>query len=355
MNAAREISGMLKIPRFNGLILATMLGLCLSALPHRSADAGKVLQRIQTDGVVRCGVTASGVGLSEVGVSGQWEGFFFDFCRALASAVLDDPDAVEPVEVDDIVRFKALAAGAFDVLMANTTWTIGRDTAMGITFADVLLYDGQGFLAHRSLGAGSLAEVEDGTVCVPGGTTTVKNLSELTAGLDGRIRAIEFNSSEALYDAFFSRRCDIITYDVSPLASLKQTRANDPENFVMFPDIVSKEPLSSVIQRGDDEWFHIVRWASRALVAAEELGITRANVEQMRNSENPEVRRLLGTDSEIGLGMGLTNDWAFRMIRDLGNYGEIYARHLGEGGLGIPRGLNALWRDGGLHYAPPIR
>ena len=346
---------MLRLRRHNSLILVLMVGLCLSVLPLRSADAGRILKRIQADGVVRCGVTASGVGLSEIWVSGNWEGFFVDFCRALASAVLDDPDALEPVEVDDIVRFQALANGAFDVLMANTTWTIGRDTALGITFADVLLYDGQGFLAHRSLGADSLAEVENGTVCVPGGTTTVKNLSELTAGLDGRIKAIEFNSSEALYDAFFSRRCDIITYDVSPLASLKQTRANDSDNFVLFPDIISKEPLSSVIQRGDDEWFHIVRWASRALVAAEELGITSANVEEMRRSDIPEVRRLLGTDSQIGLGMGISNDWAYRMIRDLGNYGEIYERHLGEGGLGIPRGLNALWRDGGLHYAPPIR
>lgn len=346
---------MLRLRRHNSLILALMVGLCLSVLPLRSADAGRILKRIQADGVVRCGVTASGVGLSEVGVSGRWEGFFVDFCRALASAVLNDPDAVEPVEVDDIVRFQALANGAFDVLMANTTWTIGRDTALGITFADVLLYDGQGFLAHRSLGAKSLAEVKSGTVCVPGGTTTVKNLSELTAGLDGRIKAIEFNSSESLYDAFFSRRCDIITYDISPLASLKQTRANDSDNFVLFPDIISKEPLSSVIQRGDDEWFHIVRWASRALVAAEELGITGANVEEMRRSDIPEIRRLLGTDSQIGLGMGLSNDWAYRMIRDLGNYGEIYERHLGEGGLGIPRGLNALWRDGGLHYAPPIR
>lgn len=346
---------MLRLRSQNSLIFALMIGLCLSVLPHRSADAGRILERIQTDGVVRCGVTASGVGLSEVGVSGKWEGFFVDFCRALASAVLDDPDAVEPVEVDDIVRFQALANGAFDVLMANTTWTIGRDTALGITFADVLLYDGQGFLAHRSLGAESLAEVKSGTVCVPGGTTTVKNLSELTAGLDGRIRAIEFNSSEALYDAFFSRRCDIITYDLSPLASLKQTRANDPESFVLFPDIISKEPLSSVIQRGDEEWFHIVRWATRALVAAEELGITQANVHQMRDGDIPEARRLLGSDSQIGLGMGLSNDWAYRMIRDLGNYGEIYKRHLGADGLGIERGLNALWRDGGLHYAPPIR
>lgn len=346
---------MLRRNRHNSLVLALTIGLCLFFLPHRSADAGRILERIQADGVVRCGVTASGVGLSEVGVSGKWEGFFVDFCRALASAVLDDPDAVDPVEVDDIVRFQALANGAFDVLMANTTWTIGRDTALGITFADVLLYDGQGFLAHRSLGAESLAEVESGTVCVPGGTTTVKNLSELTAGLDGRIRAIEFNSSEALYDAFFSRRCDIITYDLSPLASLKQTRANDPESFVLFPDIISKEPLSSVIQRGDEEWFHIVRWASRALVAAEELGITQDNVAQMRNSDIPEVRRLLGSDSQIGLGMGISNDWAYRMIRDLGNYGEIYKRHLGADGLGMARGMNALWRDGGLHYAPPIR
>jgi len=337
------------------LSIALVLILLAMLVSPRPAPAGEVLDRIHADGVVRCGVTASGIGLSEVGVSGSWEGFFYDFCRALASAVLDDPDAIEPVEVDDIIRFKALAGGAFDVLMANTTWTIGRDTALGISFADVLLYDGQAFLAHKSLGARQLSDVKDGTVCVPGGTTTIKNLSELVAGLDGHIEAVDFNSSEALYDAFFSRRCDLITYDMFALASLRQTRANSPDDFILFPDIISKEPLSSVVKRGDNEWFHLVRWASRALVAAEELGVTRANVDAMRGSSVPEIRRLLGTDAGIGEGMGLTNDWAYRMIRDVGNYGEIYERHLGESGLGIPRGMNALWRDGGLHYAPPIR
>lgn len=346
---------MLSILRSTILSIALILVLLSLTAPSMRAEAGPVLDRIRADGVVRCGVTASGIGLSEIGVSGSWEGFFYDFCRALASAVLDDPDAIEPVEVDDIIRFKALAGGAFDVLMANTTWTIGRDTALGITFAGILLYDGQGFLAHKSLGARQLSDVTRGTVCVPGGTTTIKNLTELVAGLDGRIKAIDFNSSEALYDAFFSRRCDLITYDRFALASLKQTRANSPDDFTIFPDIISKEPLSSVVKRGDDEWFHLVRWASHALVAAEELGLTQANVAAERNSDVPEIRRLLGTDASIGKDMGLTNDWAFRMIRDVGNYGEIYERHLGKSGLDIPRGINALWRDGGLHYSPPIR
>ncbi|MDF1719674.1 MAG: amino acid ABC transporter substrate-binding protein [Minwuia sp.] len=343
------------IARSRSFTIILALVLMAAALPAQRVSAGEVLDRIRADGVVRCGVTASGIGLSEIGDTGSWEGFFYDFCRALASAVLNEPDAIEPVEVDDVIRFKALADGAFDVLMANTTWTIGRDTAMGITFADILLYDGQAFLAHRSIGAESLAAVKDGTVCVPGGTTTVKNLSELSAGLDGRIKAIEFNSTEALYDAFFSRRCDIITYDMFALASLKQTRANSPDDLILFPEIISKEPLSSVIRRGDDEWFHLVRWASRALIAAEELGVTQANVDSMRRSDLPEVRRLLGVDARIGEDMGLTNEWAYQMIRDVGNYGEIYERHFGAAGLNIPRGLNALWRDGGLHYAPPIR
>lgn len=319
------------------------------------AEAGVTLDRIKEEGVVKCGATRSGRGLSEISVTGDWQGLFIDFCRALAAAVLDDPKAIEIVEVDDVIRFDALTDGAFDVLTANTTWTVSRDTARGMIFTGIYYYDGQGFLAHRSLDASRIAEVSSGVICVPGGTTTVKNLEELTAGLDSSLETHEFHSIDMVYEAFFARRCDIITYDRIALISQLHDRADNPENFVLFTDVVSKEPLGPAVRRDDLEWADVVRWTVFATIAAEELGIHSGNLDEMASTGNPEVLRLLGIEGEIGPGMGLTQDWARRIIGHVGNYGEIFDRHLGQNGLGVPRGLNALWRDGGLHYAPPIR
>lgn len=336
-------------------VVMVLACLAVVAVPAAPARAGATFDRVKADGIVRCGVTRSGQGLSEIGPDGTWQGFFVDFCRAIAAAMFDDPEAIQPVEVDDVIRFRALADDAFDVLMANTTWTIGRDTAMGMTFAGTVYYDGQGFLAHRSTGATNLTEVHQGTICVTGGTTTIKNLNELTAGLDARIKTRDFNSIEVVYESFFARLCDIITYDRIALIAQLYSRANEPDRFVLFPEVVSKEPLGPVVRQGDIEWFNLVRWVVLATVAAEDLGITRGNVAAMANGDNPEARRLLGTEASIGEGMGVAPDWAARIIRHVGNYAEIYDRHLGRDGLKLQRGLNALWRDGGLLYAPPIR
>jgi general L-amino acid transport system substrate-binding protein len=321
-----------------------------------AGHAGEVLDRIKLDGIVRCGVTNSGPGLSEIGPNGSWHGLFVDYCRAIAAAVLNDPEAVEYVEVNDIVRFEALREDGFDVLLANTTWTIGRDTDLGLSFTGVIYYDGQSFLAHRSLGASSLAEVEEARVCVSGGTTTFKNVEELaSANLKG-LTISAFQSIDGTYEAFFARECEIMTYDRIALIAQLRSRASDPDNFVLFPEIISKEPLGPAVRRGDQEWFDIVRWTVLVTIAAEELGITSTNVTGMMSSARPETRRLLGVEGNLGEGMGLDRHWAANVIRHVGNYREVFDRNVGaDSPLGMDRGLNALWVHGGLHYAPPIR
>ena len=320
------------------------------------ARAGEVLDRVKADGILRCGVTRSGEGLSSIDESGNWQGMFIDYCRAIAAAVLDDPDAIAFYEVNDVIRFEALASDGFDVLMANTTWTITRDTRLGLSFTGTIYYDGQSFLAHRSLGAENLSEVTEANVCVSGGTTTLKTVRELVKAYYPGLNVMEFQSIDGTYESFFARDCEIITYDRVVLVSQLRARAAEPENFVLFPEIVSKEPLGPAVRDGDGDWFDLVRWTVLATIAAEELGVTSENVDAMRNSDNPEVRRLLGVDGAIGEGMGVDNDWAVRAIRAVGNYGQIFERHVGKSSpLGMERGLNALWTEGGLHYAPPIR
>ncbi|WP_417518939.1 amino acid ABC transporter substrate-binding protein [Minwuia sp.] len=331
--------------------------LLLAVVPGSgSAQAGYVLDRVKADGVLRCGVTRSGPGLSEIGEDGRWRGLFVDYCRVVSAAVLGDPDAIEYVEVNDIVRFDALREDGFDVLMANTTWTISRDTGLGLSFAGTIYYDGQSFLAHRSLGASSLDEVEKATVCVSGGTTTLKNVREMVAARFPGLTVAEFRSIDGTYDAFFARECEIMTYDRVTLVAQLRSKASNPENFILFPEVVSKEPLGAVVGGGDMEWFDIVRWSILATISAEELGVSSGTVDQMLRSDHHEVRRLLGLEGDIGNAMGLGNDWAFNIIRQVGNYGEIFERNVGAGSpLGIDRGLNALWTEGGLHYAPPFR
>lgn len=333
-----------------------LVALAFATASLTTARAGEVFDRVKSDGFLRCGVTSSGPGLSEIGPDGIWHGLFVDYCRAIAAAVFDDPDAIEFVEVNDIIRFEALREDGMDVLMGNTTWTIGRDTALGITFTGVIYYDGQSFLAHKSLGAETLADVSAANVCVSGGTTTVKNVQEMMETRFPGLTLSEYRSIDGTYEAFFARECEIMTYDRIALVAQLRSRASEPDNFVLFPEIVSKEPLGPAVRRGDQDWFDVVRWAVLATIAAEELGITSANVEEMRNSDSPEIRRLLGVDALVGEGMGLSADWAVNIIRHVGNYGEIFDRNVGSGSpLGMDRGLNGLWINGGLHYAPPIR
>lgn len=336
-------------------LFASLLAAGLS-LSLNGALAGEVLDRVKQDGIMRCGVTNSGPGLSEIGPDGAWRGLFVDYCRAIAAAVLNDPEAVDYVEVNDRIRFDALRDDGFDVLLANTTWTIGRDTDLGLSFTGVIYYDGQSFLAHRSLGAANLSEVDKARVCVSGGTTTVKNVEELAQSKNPGLTINAYNSIDGTYAAFFARDCELMTYDRIALVAQLRARAGNPDNYILFPEIISKEPLGPAVRRGDQEWFDVVRWTVLATIAAEELGINSTNVDSMMTSERPETRRLLGIDSEIGPGMGIAPDWAARVIRHVGNYQEIFDRNVGaDSPLMMARGLNALWTRGGLHYAPPIR
>ena len=344
------------IERFRQLAGALVLLTLAIAVPERSLNAGEVLDRVKMDGIMRCGVTNSGPGLSEIGPDGNWRGLFIDFCRAVAAAVLNDPDAVEYVQVNDRIRFDALREDGFDVLMANTTWTIGRDTDLGLSFTGVIYYDGQSFLAHRALNATKLSDIGEARVCVSGGTTTVKNVEEIAQSQHPGLEVVAFNSIDGTYEAFFARECELMTYDRIALVAQLRSRPSNPDNYILLPEIISKEPLGPAVRRGDPEWFDVVRWTVLATIAAEELGIDSTNIDRLMKSDRPETKRLLGVDGEIGPGMGIEHEWAANVIRHVGNYQEIFDRNVGEKSpLKMDRGLNALWVHGGLHYAPPIR
>jgi len=344
-----------------GLTAALAAGLLTGAIPastpaHAEVNRGKTLERIKDSGLLRCGVIRSGVGVSEIDETGRWVGFFPDFCRALAAAVVGDPEAVDWVEVNYVVRFDALASDAFDVLMANTTWTATRDTKLDLAFTHPIYYDGQGFLAHRDLGVSRLEEVTEASVCVSRNTTTILNLEELVRTRHPGLTIKAYDSSEGIYSSFFSRECDLLTQDRVALVSQRLNRAADPADYVLLEDVVSKEPLGPATRTDDEDWFDIVQWTVFALILAEEHGMAGDSLDAFADSANPEVRRLLGLDQGVGALFDLDDAWARRAIEAVGNYGEIYARNLGaESALKVERGLNALWTEGGLIYAPPLR
>jgi general L-amino acid transport system substrate-binding protein len=327
----------------------------IHAMPGAAAAAETLpskLDQVLERGHLICGVSRSGIGLSELSKSGMWEGFFVDFCRVLASALFGDKEAVEYMEVNDGNRFDTLSGGVIDVLMANTTWTVVRDSALKLAFTATVYYDGQGFLAYRKLGAKTLAEVGKGKVCVSRNTTTILNLQDLVARRKPGLEIVAFGSLETLYAAFLKRRCDMLTYDRVVLAAQKRYRAPNPDELVLYPEIISKEPLGPVVRQGEPRWFDVVQWSIFATIAAEELGLTSRNtVERMMRDNTAEAKRFLGMQGEIGPKLGLSKDWAYDIVTQVGNYGQIFTRHLGD----VARGPNALWTDGGLMYAPPFR
>ncbi|MCG8355635.1 MAG: amino acid ABC transporter substrate-binding protein [Kiloniellales bacterium] len=314
------------------------------------------LERVQEEGLLRCGVIRSGIGVSDIDESGVWRGFFPDLCRAVAAAVTGDSEAVDFIEVNYVTRFEALLDDAFDVLMTNTTWTASRDTELGLAFTQPVFYDGQGFLAHRSLGATRLDELEAATVCVSEATTTIQTLEELIERRYPNLEPRPYESIETVYDSFFARECDLMTQGRVALVSQHYSFAADPEQFVLFPDVVSKEPLGPVVRAGEEDWFDAIQWTVFATIIAEEHGINAQNVDVFRSSANPEVKRLLGIEGAMGAKIGIREDWAFQVIRQVGSYDEIFARNLGmDSPIGLERGRNALWSVGGLIYAPPLR
>lgn len=313
------------------------------------------LEDVRERGILNCGVNADLPGFSVADEGGNWSGFDVDYCRAVAAAIFGKADAVKFVPLDAAARFDALKNGEIDMLARNTTWTMTRDTSLGLTFAGISYFDGQGFMARKSLGIASALELSGATVCVRSGTTTELNLVDYFQRNNMSYTPVVFNTVSEVNSAYDSGRCDVYSADASALYSIRLTLTN-PDDHIVLPQVISKEPLGPAVRQGDDQWFNIVKWVHFALLNAEELGISKGNVVVMADSENQDVRRLLGIDGAFGEGIGLDTSWAANAIEAVGNYGEIFDRNIGAGSdLGYARGLNALWVDGGLQYAPPIR
>jgi len=338
------------------IALSAFLGVAALAYTASGASAS-TLSDVKAKGFVQCGVNTGLLGFAQPDASGNWAGFDIDFCKAVASAVFGDPTKVKYTPLSAKDRFTALQSGEIDVLSRNTTWTINRDTALGLKFRPVTYYDGQGFMVRKELNVKSALELSGAAVCVQSGTTTELNLADYFKTNNLQYNPVVFDKLEEVNTAYDSGRCDVYTTDQSGLYALRLTLKN-PDDNVVLPEIISKEPLGPAVRQGDDQWFNIVSWTAYALVNAEEFGITQKNVDEMKNSANPDIKRFLGAEqgSTIGTDLGLTNDWAYSIIKGVGNYGEVFDRNIGAGSpLKIARGLNALWSKGGIQYAPPVR
>jgi len=332
------------------IALAAVLGIAAV-----SAASAQTLNTIKQRGVLNCGSNGALAGFGLPDAQGRWTGLDVDFCHALAAAIFNDPNKVKFIPLTAQQRFTALQSGDVDVLARNTTWTSSRDTSLGLNFVGVNYYDGQGFMVRKSLKINSALELNEASVCVQQGTTTELNLADYFRANKMKLKTVTFATSDEAVKAYDSGRCDAYTTDASGLAGerLRLANAND---HIILPEIISKEPLGPVVRHGDDQWFDIVKWVHFAMINAEELGVNKGNVDDQLKSADPDVRRLLGTEGKHGEALGLTNDWAFRVIKHVGNYGEIFERNVGQGSpLKISRGLNALWNKGGLQFAPPIR
>ncbi|WP_421726749.1 amino acid ABC transporter substrate-binding protein [Bauldia sp.] len=334
-------------------IVPTVVGAALS-LTVASASA-TTLEDVQAKGFVQCGVNTGLLGFASPDDAGNWTGFDVDFCRAVAAAIFNDVDAVRYTPLSAKDRFTALQSGEIDLLSRNTTWTMSRDTSLGLAFGVVTYYDGQGFMVRKDDGITSALELSGAAVCVQTGTTTELNLADYFTRNNMDLNPVVFEKLDEAIAAYDSGRCDAWTTDASGLYSTRLVLAN-PDDHIVLPEVISKEPLGPVVRQGDEEWFNIMKWVGFALLNAEELGITSANVDAMMNDANPQVRRLLGADGSFGESIGLGNDWAANAVKAVGNYGEIFDRTIGaDSTLQIARGLNALWVNGGIQYAPPIR
>ena len=320
------------------------------------AHAGKTLDAVKQRGQLICGVSEGVPGFSRADNQGKWEGIDVDICKAVAAAILSDANKVKYVPLNAKLRFSALQAGEVDILSRNTTWTLTRDASLGMVFTGVTYYDGQGFMVPAKAKVTNAKQLKGATVCVQGGTTTEKNLSDYSKSNNLGLKPVVFENLPAANAAYFSGRCQAYTTDASGLAGIRSKEAKNPEDHRILPDLISKEPLGPVVMRGDDEFFTIVKWTFNALLEAEEYGVTQANVDQMKSSTEPPIQRLLGTSEDMGKLLGLDKEWAARAVKAVGNYGEMFERNVGEKSqVKLPRGLNNLWSKGGLQYAPPLR
>ena len=328
----------------------------VSALLGVSAASAGTLDDVKENGKVNCGVSTALAGFSAPDEKGVWRGFDVDYCRALATAVFNDPQAVEFTPTTNKERFTALQSGEIDLLARNTTWTFVRDVNLGFEFIGVNYYDGQGFLVPKALGVASAKELDGARVCVQTGTTTELNLSDYFRTNKMEYEAVVITTADEARQNYEAEACDAYTTDASALAATRSTLAN-PDDHVILPEIISKEPLGPLVRHGDNQWGDVNRWVLNALIVAEELGVSSQNVDDMKaNSSNPEVRRLLGVEGELGPMFGLETDWAYNVIKKVGNYGEIFETNVGKSSpLNLDRGLNALWTEEGILYAPPVR
>ena len=325
----------------------------LTLVPLRAAE--DTLQVVKQRGYVKCGVSQGLPGFSNPDDKGNWNGIDVDLCRAVAAAVFGTDEKVKFTPLSAKERFTALQSGEVDLLARNTTWSMHRDTALGVDFTGVNYYDGQGFMVRAELGITSTKELDGASLCTNLGTTTELNAADYFRTHNMQYEMVAFEKADEAVSAYNTGRCDAYTTDQSALYA-QRLKLTDPKAHIVLPQIISKEPLGPVVRQGDDQWCDIVRWSHNAMLNAEELGVTSSNVEAMKSSSNPSVKRLLGLDGSFGANMGISNDWAYHIIRTVGNYAETFERNVGKDTpLGIARGVNALWKDGGLQYAPPIR
>jgi general L-amino acid transport system substrate-binding protein len=336
------------------LLTAAVLGLVALA-GTAEAQTANVLDRMKQRGFLTCGIHTGLPGFGFQNDSGEWRGLDIDLCRAVAAAVFDDPSKIRFVQTTAQTRFIVVQTGDVDMLARNATYTMSRDAAMGMSWPAINYFDGQGFMVRKALGVTSVKGLNGASICVTQGTTTELNLADYFRANNLRYEVVSFKTNDEGVKAFEAGRCDSFTTDASGLAAERLKFAN-PNDYVILPELISREPLGPAIRRGDENFAAIVRWSHYAMLNAEDLGVTQANADQMRASSNPEIRRLLGVDGKFGEALGLSNDWAFRIVKHVGNYGESFNRNVGAGSrLGLPRGTNALRTQGGLQYPYPIR
>ena len=340
----------------SGLAIGSAIAIAIAAaaITYERYDT-RTLKRTKNRDAVFCGVNTGLPGFSNVDDKGNWSGFDVDFCRAIAAAIFDDPKKVKFVPLDAGERFTELQKRKIDVLSRNTTWSMSRETDYALHFAAVSYYDGQGFMLPRARNLDSGLALDGSKVCVQSSTTTQLNLADYFRANNIKYQEMKFAKLDDVFKAYNSAQCDVLTADVSQLYALR-LKLSKPDEHVILPDVISKEPLAPVVRQKDDDWLLIVKWTLYAMVNAEELGVSSQNIDEALKSKRPDVMRFVGTEGAYGEELGLTKDWAARIIRHVGNYSEVYERNVGTGSpLGIPRGLNQLWSMGGIQYAPPIR
>jgi general L-amino acid transport system substrate-binding protein len=335
-------------------LVSIAFGLTASLLAT-GASAQATLNSVKQKGFLTCGSNTGLAGFGQPDAQGNWTGLDVDLCRAIAAAIFDDPTKVRFIPLAAKDRFTALQSGEVDVLSRNSTATMSRDTQLGLDFPVINYFDGQGFMVRKALGVSSAKELNGASICTQQGTTTELNLADYFRANNMKYEVVAFATSDETFKAYDAGRCDAFTTDASGLYA-ERLRASAPDDHIVLPEIISKEPLGPAVRHGDNQWGDIVRWVHNAMLNAEELGVTKANVDQMKTSENPEIKRLLGTEGKFGEAVGLTNDWAVRVIKHVGNYSESFEKNVGEGSrLKIKRGQNALWTKGGLQYGIPVR